>query len=74
MRFLIGEVRLYHGYFDLHPHDWLVQKEDPAPSATTLPASGPLKAVHLSRNKWPGGLVNQESGRLSERTLSISMV
>jgi len=26
--------------------------------------SGPLRAVHLSRQKWPGRLVN--SGRLSE--------
>ena len=26
--------------------------------------SGPLRAVHLSRHKWPGGLVNQDSGRL----------
>ena len=24
---------------------------------------GPLSAVHLSRHKWPGGLVNQDSGR-----------
>ena len=28
--------------------------------------SGPLRAVHLSRHKWPGGLVDQDSGRLSE--------
>ena len=26
--------------------------------------SGPLSAVHFSRHKWPGGLVNQDSGRL----------
>ena len=28
--------------------------------------SGLLMVVHLSRRKWPGGLVNQEFGRLSE--------
>ena len=36
--------------------------------------SGPLRAVHLSRHKWPGELVNQGSGRLSESTQSSSMV
>jgi hypothetical protein len=29
-------------------------------------ASGPLKVIHLSRHKWPGGLVEQDSRRLSE--------
>ena len=24
--------------------------------------SGPLRVVYLSRHKWPGGLVNQDSG------------
>jgi len=28
--------------------------------------SGPLRAVQLSRHKWPGGLANWDSGRLSE--------
>ena len=23
--------------------------------------SGPLRAAHMSRNKWPGGLVKQDS-------------
>ena len=36
--------------------------------------SGPLRAVHLSRHKWPGGLVDQDSGRLSESTSLSSMV
>jgi len=27
--------------------------------------SGPLRAVHLSRHTWPGGLVNQDSAVLS---------
>jgi len=33
----------------------------PAPFLTVsraLSESGPLRAVHLSRQKWPGGLVN----------------
>jgi len=30
--------------------------------------SGPLRAVHLSRHKWPEGLVNKNSGRFSEST------
>ena len=34
----------------------------------------PLRAVHLSRHKWLGGLVHYDSGRLSERTQSSSMV
>ena len=33
--------------------------------------SRPLRAVHLSRHKWPGGLVNKELGRLSESYLII---
>ena len=28
--------------------------------------SGSLRAVHLSRHKWPGGLVNEDFGGLSE--------
>ena len=36
-----------------------------------LSESAPLKAVHLSRQKWPGGSVNQDSGRLSESYLII---
>ena len=35
---------------------------------------GPLRVIHLSRHKWPGGLVNWDSGRTSERTYSSSMV
>jgi hypothetical protein len=31
----------------------------------------PLRAVHLARHKWPGELVNQDSGRLSESYLII---
>ena len=31
--------------------------------------SGPLRAVHLSRHKWPGGVVNKNSGRLIESTI-----
>ena len=31
--------------------------------------SAPLRAVHLSRHKWPGGLVNQDSGRLFSHPL-----
>jgi len=27
--------------------------------------SGPLRAVHLSRHKWPGRLVNYDSGRVA---------
>jgi len=31
----------------------------PGPSPAFIPVeSGPLRAVHLSRHKWPGGLVN----------------
>ena len=26
-----------------------------------LTVSGPLRAVHLSRHKWPGGLVNEDA-------------
>ena len=29
-----------------------------ASSPKVRPESGPLRAVHLSRQKWPGGLVN----------------
>ena len=28
-------------------------------SAEAATESGPLRAVHLSRHKWPGGLVNR---------------
>jgi len=31
----------------------------------TTTESGPLGAVHLSRHKWPGGLVNKDSAVLS---------
>ena len=33
--------------------------------------SGPLRAVHFARHKWPGRLVNLDSGRLSESYLTI---
>ena len=33
--------------------------------------SGPLRAVHSARHAWPGGLVNQDSGRLREKYLII---
>ena len=45
-----------------HPHK---------PDAKGLFESGPLRAVHLSRHKWPGGLVNYDAGRLSESYLII---
>ena len=35
-------------------------------AAVSASETGPLKAVHSSRHKWPGGLVNEDSGRLSE--------
>jgi len=36
--------------------------------------SGPLRAVHLSRHKWPGGLVNLDSGRRArEREDSVRL-
>ena len=30
--------------------------------------SGPIRAVHMSRHEWPGGLVNYDSGWLSGNT------
>ena len=46
----------------------------PGPSTEVATESGPLRAVHLSRHKWPGGLVDQDSRRLNESTKSSSMV
>ena len=36
--------------------------------------SGPLRAVHLSRHEWSGGLVDTDSGRLSESVFSFPIV
>ena len=30
--------------------------------------SAPLRVLHSSRHKWPGGLVNHDFGRLSKST------
>ena len=40
------------------------EKSSSPPTAVGLlvPESGPLKAVHLSRRKWPGELFNQDFG------------
>ena len=48
-----------------------VLKEAPPSCGLSLIESGPLGAVNLSRHKWPGGLVNKDSERLSESFLII---
>ena len=49
-------------------HVWKVRVPRGVPASSE---SGPLREVHLSRHKWPGGSVNQDSGRLSEKYLII---
>jgi len=39
----------------------------PPPRPPSPPESGPLRAVHLSRHKWPGGVVNFRTHLLRRR-------
>ena len=43
----------------MRPGNIILKPTIPAKSDGTVTCeSGPLRAVHLSRHKWPGGLVN----------------
>ena len=52
-RFVMSEVHLYMSNQCIHAssHSYLA-------NLWLLTESGPLRAVHVSRHKWPRGLVN----------------
>jgi len=52
-------VRVIHKKKKCGPNETLeVHRVDQAGPTGIRTESGPLRAVHLSRHKWPGGLVN----------------